>query len=95
MQENFHRAFFPMPNQSSRRKIPFSASNGYVQRFYQLYSIKNRNTHGEKLSADASSVQPFVKDFVDQIKDYSLDQIYNVDESGLYIKLPRNSRSIN
>jgi len=88
----FHRAFYPIPNPNSRRKVPFSASNGYVQRFCQRYAIKNRNMHGEKLSADASSVQPFLEDFGDQIKDYSLDQIYNADKSGLnYKSLPTST----
>ena len=42
---------------------------------------------GEKLSTNAEAAEQFIKDFPDLTNGYSLDQIYNCDETGLYFKM--------
>jgi len=66
------------------RKIKFTASLGFVQRFRDRYIIK--------LSANKSAVALFLAELQLLKQDYSLDQIYNADETGLnYKSLPNTS----
>ncbi|RNA00222.1 hypothetical protein BpHYR1_022739 [Brachionus plicatilis] len=48
--------------------------------------IKTIKLHGEKQSADFDAVEPFLIKMAEIQKEYSLDQIYNADESGLVFK---------
>ena len=48
---------------------------------------KNLSISGEKLSSDSVSADRFVDQFPEISKGYSLDQIFNCDETGLYYKM--------
>ena len=42
---------------------------------------------GEKLSTNAEAAEQFIKDFSDLTTGYALDQTYNCDETGFYLKM--------
>ena len=67
----------------------FTASSGWLWRFCQRHSIRQLSLQGEKLSADKPAADRFIPEFQAFVKDggYSLDQVFNCDETGLYYKL--------
>ncbi len=82
----FQREFYPEAN--------FVASKGFIQRFSERHNLKCITLHGEKQSADTDAVEPFLAEMAEIQKEYSLDQIYNADESGLVFKsLPNTTMS--
>ena len=64
----------------------FKGSAGWLMKFNQSQGIKSIQLRGEILSANTSSVGPFRQQLEKVIaeKDYSRDQIYNVDEMVLW-----------
>lgn len=68
----------------------FMASNGGFGRWKKRHSIRMLAVTGEKLSADTAAAEDFVKQFVELVADYSPQQIYSADESGLNITLLPN-----
>lgn len=72
----------------------FVASTGWLWRFCNRHCIRELCLQGEKLSADKPSADKFVSSFQAFVKDagYSLEQIFNCDETGLFHKLlPRKT----
>ena len=72
----------------------FTASDGWLWRFGQRHGIRQLTLQGEKLSADRPAAENFIASFEDIIENgqYTLNQIFNCDETGLYYKLlPRKS----
>ena len=72
----------------------FAVSAGWLWRFCWCHNIRQLALQGEKLSADEPPAESFIPEFQKFVKDndYSLDQVFNCDESGLYYKLlPLNS----
>ena len=66
----------------------FVASDGWLWRFSKRHGIRQLNLQGEKLSADKPAADEFVVEFRDFVRgNYTLDQIFNCDESGLYYKM--------
>ncbi|XP_062523895.1 jerky protein homolog-like [Corticium candelabrum] len=67
----------------------FVASSGWLWRFCKRHCIRQLALQGEKLSADKPAADQFVLRFQAFVKDsdYSTEQIFNCDESGLYHKL--------
>ena len=67
----------------------FTASAGWLWRFCQRHSIGQLSLQGEKLSADQPAADTFIPKFQEFVADggYSLDQVFNCDETGLYYKL--------
>lgn len=66
----------------------------WVQRFARRYHLSSVILHGA--AGDVDKSDPAIKDKIDEIKalteDYDLDNIYNVDEFGLFFKcLPRRT----
>ena len=74
----FHENFFPDP---TKRPI-FLGSVGYIQKFLARNSIKLRNMHGENESCDFVAAEAYKKEFPKIVAGYSMDQIYNADETG-------------
>lgn len=66
----------------------FKFSETWVRNFKKRHGIKRLKISGEKLSCDASSVEPFKNDFLAYVQQRKLatDQIYNADESALFYK---------
>ena len=66
---------------------PFTASLGFQHRFCTRFGIKSKALSGEKLSADVVSADEFLPEFDKLTEGYSLHQIFNCDETGLYYKM--------
>jgi len=75
----FQREFYPEIEN-------FGATSGFIQKFCKRHHIKATRLHGERQSADNDAVEPFLVEMAEIQKEYSLDQIYNADESGLIFK---------
>ena len=85
MSKEFYEGFFPDPT----NRPTFLGSVGYVQKFLARNSIKLRNMHGENESCDLAAAEAYKIEFPRIIAGYSVDQIYNADETGLiYFSLP-------
>ncbi|KAG7164919.1 Tigger transposable element-derived protein 1-like 12 [Homarus americanus] len=73
---------------------PFNASSGWLQRFKIRNKITNINIGGEEASADRAAARefpPFLREIMEEGQ-YSDDQVFNTDESGLFWKkLPSKS----
>ena len=62
----------------------FTASNGWLNRFRKRHGIVYRKINGEAKSVDLSKVEDFRNTVAVQLlKDYSPEDIYNADETGL------------
>jgi len=63
----------------------FIATDGWLSRWKNRHEIKFKHVHGEKASADESASNDWK---VDRLKiilnDFSPDNIFNADETGLY-----------
>ena len=66
---------------------PFIASSGFQWRFCKRFGIRNLSICGEKLSSNTFAAEQFVEEFPSMINGYSLDQVFNCDETGLYYKM--------
>ena len=68
---------------------PFTASRGWFERFKSRHSLKFLRLKGELQSADVDGLEEFKKMFRALINEegYSLDQLYNADETALILKL--------
>ncbi|KAG7172207.1 Tigger transposable element-derived protein 1-like 50 [Homarus americanus] len=67
---------------------PFNASSGWLQRFKIRNKITNINIGGEEASADRAAARefpPFLHEIMEEGQ-YSDDQVFNMDESGLFWK---------
>ncbi|KAG7176700.1 Tigger transposable element-derived protein 1-like 64 [Homarus americanus] len=73
---------------------PFNASSGWLQRFKKRNNITNINIGGEEANADrvaAREFPPFLREIMEEGQ-YTDDQVFNMDESGLFWKkLPSKS----
>ncbi len=72
----------------------FSASTGWLHRFKNRHGIRQLAVTGERLSSNEAAATEFLNTFADLIAagNFSPQQIYNADETGLNFKaLPRKS----
>ena len=67
----------------------FVASSGWLSNFISRHGIRGISLQGESLSADTSAVDSFQSELQQTLKTggYSLDQVFNADETGLWWKL--------
>ncbi|XP_062541743.1 jerky protein homolog-like [Armigeres subalbatus] len=70
----------------------FTASNGWYNRFRARHGLKMISLSGERASADIAAFENFRELFSDLVAtlDLSPSQIYNADESALFLKLLPN-----
>ena len=64
----------------------FKASNGWLGNFKNRFDIKAYRPHGESGAADQAGISA-ARDAVPQIimkGEYTMDNVYNMDESGLH-----------
>lgn len=74
--------------------LAFTASNGWLDRWKRRHGIRQLTISGEKLSADNTAAKEYLDEFADLIssENYSPQQVYNADETGLNFKaLPTKS----
>ena len=64
----------------------FKASNGWLQKVRHRNSILYRKIHGEAAVINTADIEVWNLVLKEQIKDYSADDIYNLDEMGLLWK---------
>ncbi|GFT97592.1 jerky protein homolog-like [Trichonephila clavipes] len=72
----------------------FSASIGWLDRWKKRHGVRQLTITGEKLSSDFDATKEYVTTFVNLIAEgnYSPQQIYNADETGLNFRaLPKKS----
>lgn len=78
----------------------FKASSGWLTRFKVRHDIVGKTLCGESASADTSSASAWISANVPTLlQDYAMRDIYNADETGLFLrdvagKDPRNERSV-
>lgn len=74
------------------KKDDFVASKGWLERFKSRHGIRLMTITGEKLSNDATCIEPFKLRFLQKVNDLHLDpsQVYNADESGLFWRVMPN-----
>ena len=68
----------------------FQYSSGWLYRFKSRHNIKQRVIHGEAASASLEEVELARNDLKRVLSDYSLNQIYNMDETALFYDLTPN-----
>ena len=79
----FHKKLHPGDQMS------FKASSGWLWRFCNRHGMRQLSLQGEKLSADATASGPFralLEDYIEK-EEFTLDQVYNCNETGLYFCL--------
>lgn len=65
----------------------FTPSDGWLSRFKERHNITFKREHGEKQCTDFESAQKWRERVIaDLLKDYSSDDIFNADETGIYFK---------
>jgi hypothetical protein len=65
----------------------FGGSSGWLHNFKKRYGIQEYNRCGESNSAPLSELPQYRETLRDLLKNYSPDDIYNCDETGLYWKM--------
>lgn len=68
----------------------FSYSRGYLHRFKSRRGIKRKLYEGEADSADMTAVQTGREDLQRVLQDYDPEDIFNLDETGLFYRLGPN-----
>ncbi len=65
----------------------FNASRGWLDKFKQRHLISMRNLCGESNSVNKETVDNWKAHIEDKIRGYSLDNIFNCDETGLLFRM--------
>ena len=81
---------------ASRLNYPendFKGSNGWLSCFKQRRGIASRKLHGEASSVDSTAVNTGRADLKTLLAEYSMRDVYNIDETGLFYRMPP-SRSL-
>ena len=68
----------------------FKGSNGWLTGFKKCHNIECYLRHGEAASAPLEDLDDMRKNLQNILKDYSSNDIFNVDETGLYWKMEPN-----
>lgn len=64
----------------------FKGSLGWLDKFKKRYKIVSRVLMGEADDADKIEADLFIKNFKDLRREYTLENIFNVDETGVFYK---------
>lgn len=71
--------------------MDFKASNGWLEKFKKRYNLKSYKLVGETAHVDMDSIEEGRMRICKEIENYSLDDIYNMDETGLLFRAAPNS----
>ena len=75
-------------NEELKGPVSFKASEGWLEKFKKRFGIRQVSVQGERLSADNNGSDEFKVEITRVIEKglYSLDNVYNADETGLFVK---------
>jgi len=79
----------PQPGPSTAADpIEFKASKGWFDRFQKRFNLKSVSLHGEAASADKEAAEKYPETFkaIIEEKGYRPEQVFNMDETGLFWK---------
>ncbi|CAG8600923.1 1672_t:CDS:2, partial [Scutellospora calospora] len=62
-------------------------SNGWIHKFKRRNNLRNFRLHGESNSAPLSLLPEYKKKLHDLIENYTLDNVFNADETGLFFRM--------
>ena len=68
----------------------FTGSNGWFNRFKQRYELYSKKLVGEAGSSMASNYQEQINIIASQISEFHPDNVYNMDETGIFYKMLPN-----
>ena len=68
----------------------FKGSVGWVDNFKKRHNLKNYNVHEEEASAPLQNLEVMCKNLRETLKNYSPEDIFNCDETGLFWKMQPN-----
>ena len=63
----------------------FQYSNGWIIKFKQRHKISMRKIHGEAGASNVNDIDEGRQDLVESLSGYNLDNLYNMDETALFI----------
>jgi len=66
----------------------FQYSNGWLQRFKMRCGISSQMICGESAGVDVNVINRGRQEAMAWIKEYSLKDVYNLDETGLFYRMP-------
>ncbi|XP_054154246.1 tigger transposable element-derived protein 4-like [Oppia nitens] len=70
----------------------FKASDGWLSKFTKRHEIKYQSYSGESADINDKTVEQWIENLKDLLKDYNIEDIFNFDETGLFYKLlPKKS----
>lgn len=70
----------------------FSASNGWLDRWRKRFGVTSLNLHGEGGDVDWEKIKDEMEMLKSLLKNYDLENIYNMDETGLFFRcFPKRS----
>jgi hypothetical protein len=64
-----------------------SFSNGWLRSFKERNKIKSYREFGESGSVDQSALENSIPEFISELENYHLDDIYNFDECALFYRM--------
>ena len=70
--------------------VDFTGSLSWASKVAKASGWKSRALHGEAGSVDVEAVEPEIEKVRKKIREYDLDNVYNMDETGLWFKLLPN-----
>jgi hypothetical protein len=88
------KIFHAILNKDSDPDKNFNPTEGFISKFTKRHGIREISIQGEKLSANKPMVEPFIEklNHIIRTDGYSLEQLYNCDETGLFLRtLPRTT----
>ena len=68
----------------------FKASKSWAGKFARDSGWRSQSLHGEAGSVDVVALDPEIQKLWDLIKEYNSDEVYNMDETGLFYKVLPN-----
>ena len=66
---------------------PPKFSNGWMQKFLKRHGFKKYNVHGESGAVNLQMLQAAIPSLQIQISQFSPQNVYNMDETGLFFSL--------
>jgi hypothetical protein len=76
-----------LPNEARLKLGTFNASERWAKNVVQRHGMKSVTLHGEGGSVDVAAIAAGIERLRSTLRDYDPENIYNVDETGLFYKL--------